>query len=330
MSMLIISNNKGLGLVQVMVAGSLLIGLGVYVTRSMQGQEKVIKNVTTRLEAGKKANEFSDVLTESDTCVASLSALSDLTNAELTTIKNKDGVPVYTVGQQMQSGKIEKMVILDYTAGPGLRRHKSKLQIKLRYASADVASNSRFFGGQTRNFDIPLYIVTKDNAVKVCMSDSSEIIEDALTVACNQFGGTMDGSTGVCKGIIGQDGLIIKYVRDFFCDSTGAGCPHGHSGKVCSGVDVRGVSHDNWVVSGFNNSGEIECTCVPRVCPNPANYCLGTDLGTDYCSLNCPQGTLSPGDYVPTADNVCSGINFVQTNSCGQTSMATGSKNCSS
>ena len=298
-------------------------------TKSMKTQEKLVKTVTSRFGANQKLNEISELLTDSDTCVATLSQVSNLTNANLEKINDKDGNTIYSVGQLMQAGKIEEMKILDYTAGPGLRRHKLNLQVKIRYPQADMPNNSSSFGGKAKNFSVPLYVVTKDNSVKVCLSDTSEIIEDALTLACTQFGGSMDSGTGVCTGVIGPDGVIIKYIKDYFCDSAGGGCKHPYSGKMCSGFDVRGVNQGNWVVAGFNGSGEMECTCMPRVCPDHTKYCLGTDLGTDWCTLNCPQGSFNPDDYAPDPSGVCSGESFTQQNSCGLTRSATGTKDCS-
>jgi hypothetical protein len=320
-------NQSGLALVQSLVAGAVLLGVGAYVTHTMKNQEKLVKNVTGRQEADEKLTEISDVFTQSDICVATLSQVSDLTNAKLQAIKNKNGSTLYSIGQPMKGGTIEDMQVLNYIQGPGLRHHNVNLQIKVRMASADLGSGSSF-GGKSINFNIPLYVITKNNVVKVCLSDTSETVESALRVACAQFGGTMDPITGVCQGVIGPDGLLVKYVKDYFCDSSGAGCKHAYSGKVCSGVDVRGAAHGNWVVSGFGGDGEMQCSCMPRACPDPGSYCVGTDLGTDWCSSNCPLGTYSPNDYGPDPGNVCHDETLVQTNSCGETRTVSGTMDC--
>jgi hypothetical protein len=321
-------NNAGLALVQSLVAGAVVLGIGAYLTNSMNNQEKIVKNVANRYEASQQIIEISEALSDPETCFATFSRIANLSNAKIDAIHDKSGLIIYNVGYEMRGGKIDGMQIIDFTPGSGIRQIKPKLRVKISYLAMKDTGTPTGLGGQSRNYDIPLYMITNENNLKICTSDASETIESALSVACSQFGGKINPISGVCEQVAGANGRIEEYIKNYFCKSSGGGCPHPYAGQICSGTDVRGEAHGNWVLSGFGGSGEMQCSCMPRACPDHKKYCRGTDLGTDWCGLVCPQGSYDPTDFSPAASEICSGESFEQRNSCGKTQTAVGTKVC--
>jgi hypothetical protein len=214
-------NNSGLALIQSLVAGAVVLGIGAYLTNSMNYQEKIVKNVTNRYEANQQIIEISEALSDPETCLATFSRITNLSNAKIDAIYDKSGFVIYSVGYEMRGGKIEGMQILNFTSGSGIRQIKPKLRVTIRYLQVKGSNAPTGFGGQSRNYDIPLYMITNDNTLRICMSDPSESAEGALSVACSQLGGTINPSSGVCEGV---NNRIEEYIKNYFCKSTGGGC----------------------------------------------------------------------------------------------------------
>jgi hypothetical protein len=314
----------GSSMLQVMVASAVLLGAGLVVTKTMRGQESLHKSSTLRSATFNEVGEISEVLTDWETCLATLSQNGPLTkDAAFDSIRNSSGASVYTVGGDITSGKIVELNLEGYVASTGLRYTQARLRVNMQFKEKrGGAQNS--VGGTQKSFKIPIYLITNDNVVQTCMSDSANVVHEALTEACRQFGGTMNNATGSCEGIGGTTGLVKKFVDDYFCSSTGTGCPHPYAGQTCPDTYGKG----NFAVNNFDGPGNMNCICMPVKCAEPANYCLGKDLGSDWCGTTCPKGSWDPVDYVPDPSTVCNGQSFTQTNSCGESRLATGTKTC--
>lgn len=316
-------------MVQVMIAGAVLLVTGVYVTKTLKDQESLQKTASLRSTTHQQVKEFTEILTDSEICKATFAQNGALvTDATFTAIKGKDGQPIYSLNTKYVTGTIVEMIVEDYVPSSGLKYSPVKLRVNFELPEVRAAQSS--FGGTRKAYRIPIYLITNNNIVQTCMSDSAGVVQEALEKACMEFGGTFDGATGTCKKLHGEDGIVLNFIKQYLCSAGGAGCTHPYANQECSGTDVRGVSHGNWVLSGFGPTGAKSCICVPRfdTCPNSGDYCPSTDLGTDWCNKDCGKGTWDPQDWGPDPSTRCAGDSFTQTASCGKSRSAVGTKNC--
>lgn len=313
-------NSNGSSMVQVMVAGAVMLGAGVYVTKTLKSQESLSKTTVLRMAASKEVQEISEVLTDWEVCKTTFSQSGQLTNNKtFDRILTKGSNVIYQTGIGSQSGKITEMLLTNFTPGTGLRLNQSTLRVTMEFNERRGGGQDSF-GGTRKSYKIPVYLITLDNVVQTCMSDSGEVINDAFREVCRQFEGTFNETSGACENIYGPNGVIRKYVSDYFCTATGTGCAHPYAGQVCE--DTYG--HNNFAVSNFDGGGSMRCVCMPIVCPPKENYCLGKDLGTNWCGTTCDKGTWDPTDYKPDPSSYCQGQTFTQTTSCGKTRSAVG------
>lgn len=133
------------------------------------------------------------------------------------------------------------------------------------------------------------------------------VIGDVLKKACEDMQGTFNEENARCEKFHGDDGSFLKYLKENLCSTTGAACVHPYVGKACSGKDIRGVDHGNWVITGYDANGTMECSCIPVKCPEPSLYCSGRNLGTNWCDQVCPVGTKTDGACDPGAGNAQGG-----------------------
>lgn len=318
-------SQTGLSLIQVMVAGSIILGSAAVITKSLSSQEQMIKRVMNLTHNNQQISVMVETLTNWRTCKATLSRPNVLTGAPLEGIFNETGATIISTGNSTAGGRIDEMVLQDFTPGTGVRLTNANIRVTIKYT--DNRGSMGAVGGTQKYFHIPIFLITDGPDIVTCMADDADSVTEALRTACNQFEGNFNIASGVCENLHGPSGAFLNYIDSYFCSNT-PGCQHPYSNQSCAGVDIRGLNHGNWVLSGFNSNGAMTCTCMPIPCPDPAAYCAGTDLGTNWCQLNCPQGTASPNDYSPLPSEVCSGMNFTQHNSCGQARSAVGTKGC--
>lgn len=319
--MRIFRNQSGSTLVQILVAGSVVLGVGGYLLTNTQNQGKLQKFEQNRDEAYQQINQVSDFLTDYENCKATFNQTGALTGG-LTTIRAKNNSVAYASGAQLKAGKILGFTVLGYSPSPGTRYREIELKIKFKFNETRV-NDTGSFGALEKIYSVPVYMITEDSTVVTCMSNQSHSIQDAMRQSCTEFGGDFNETSGRCENLHGPNGVVLRFTRDNFCAS-GPTCPHPNRSMACSGVDVRGIARGNWVVGGFSASGSLECTCMPVTCPNPADYCLNKDLDTDWCYQECPRGTWDPQDWGPDPSTVCNGQPFSQTNTCGRTRPQTG------
>lgn len=342
----LVKTSHGSTLVQVMVAGALMAGASVYIMRSNQTQNKLQKNVVNKASQSAIAREFSETLLEGSVCLNTLKKAGTLSNnLVLAGLYNKSDKLIYSKDSELYGQIISDIKLIDYVASSGRKYQRSTVAVTTSSKKEDES-----VGGKSHVHKIPLFLITIDNKIDTCISDEAESALDALRRACNDLKGTFNESTAACENFYGEQGPVLNYVKENFCASgKGESCIHPYANQKCSGVDVRGANHNNWVLKGFNGGGKMQCLCVPRDCENPTLYCEGTDLGTDWCQKECPKGTKTVdecappppesceewGDWTPDASSTCSNSTVAQTRSClkgssdSETRTISGSKTCS-
>lgn len=294
----IINNASGSVMVQVMVAASLVIGGAAYVINSNQNQNKLRSGVANKMTQSVIQKEVSEILSNADVCKSTMMKKTELSNGmTLDGLYTKDDKLIYGVNQELYNNTLTEFKLTDYTPGAGSKYQLSNLVVTVKSKETDGKS----YGAKTRNYKIPLFLLTEDNKVDTCMYDGAGSILSALKKACEELKGTFNEATARCENFHGENGTFVKHIRDYLCSAQGTGCVHPYNNQTCSGVDVRGEDHGNWVIAGFDANGQKECQCVPVKCPNPALYCLGRNLGTDYCQQVCPVGAKTDGACAPPA-----------------------------
>lgn len=315
----------GASIPQVLLLMSALGGASYYYVKVLRDQEKVIKFATNRINAHQLSVEVSEALTNHKACTNTLRQNADI-NANMAAVYNATNEPAYRIGEEMTGGTLTKMNLLGYTKTEGTKFTQAKLRLTVQFLErrkGDMGS----FGVAEKVYDIPIYMITKDNVAEICMSDEVGIIAGSLVKACQRLGGTYNQQTGGCDNLVGDEGIFYKHVKVSTCN-TGEDCDHPYRGVSCTGADIRGQQHNNWVVTGFNLEGTFICRCMPRPCADPATVCAMGDPGTDWCQGVCPAGTWDPDDYGPSPLTVCKGTPFTQKTSCGKIRSATGEKEC--
>lgn len=278
----------GASIPQVLLLMSMLGGASYYYVKSLRNQEKIMKFTTNRIKAHQLSVEISEALTNNRACTNTFRQNPDIL-ADMAAIYNAVNEPTYRIGQELSGGSLTKINLTGYTKGMGTKFTQAKLRLTIRFLErrkGDMGS----FGVADKVYDIPVYLITKDNIVEICLSDEAGSIAGSLVKACQRMGGRYNALTGGCDTLVGEESIFLSHVRANTC-STGASCPHPLANRICSGVDPMGQDHGNWVVTGFNLDGDPVCRCMPRDCPDPETVCKNTVTGTDWCTQMCPAGT---------------------------------------
>lgn len=315
----------GASIPQVLLLMSALGGASYYYVKVLRDQEKVVKFASNRINAHQLSVEVSEALTNHKACTNTFRQNADI-HADMAAIYNATNEPTYRIGQELSGGMLTRINLRDYKKGVGTQFTQAKLRLTIRFLErrqGDMGS----FGVADKVYDIPVYLITKDDVAEVCMSDEAGIIAGSIVKACQRMGGQYNAVTGGCDKLVGDESIFLAHARTNTCN-TGSSCPHPYSGKTCTGRDPFGQDHGNWVVTGFNLDGDFVCRCMPRECPDPASVCVGTTSGTDWCSTVCPDGKRDPVDWTPHPSTVCQNETFTQTNSCGRVQPALGQKDC--
>jgi hypothetical protein len=274
----------GSALIQSMVAGALLIAGSAYVMNANNTGNKVLKTAERLNNNNVLAKEISDVLSVPEICAQTMNKDGQWTTGPrtLSGIYQTDGSLMLGPGSESAGKKIESFIVKGYTEAPGMNMTAVTLEV-MANANFQPGIKHKSFGGDRSKIEIPLTLVTQDNVVQSCMTDSAADMALAYKQACTSLGGEIDPGTNRCIKLHGPQGALLRFIDKSLCAGTDDGCVHPYANFKCSG----GPNH---VMNGFNETGTPQCVCVPVLCNNPAQYCTGTDLGTDQCGNDCPVG----------------------------------------
>lgn len=341
-------NQTGSSLLQVIIIGSVLSGLGVYLMQTSQQQNKIVKSAEAKGAYGIIKREISEALASSETCHMTLKQYVDNPfDSSTLDFEIPDGIQtnynairtdMYVAGQSMFNLKIDKMRLrLDNTVtDDSMHMQTANLSVHLK-PERKVSASNQAYGGREVAIQVPIFLILKDKKIVTCLSTDAETILNALHESCTRLGGSFNDSTKICEDLHGDNGLVLREVREHLC-SVGVGdcSKHPYAGFDCRNFKSPTpvvTDKNNWILRGFRADGTPDCACVPvKACENPANHCKGIDLGTDWCFNDCGEGTKEDGicapcdktAWAPATDTRCSGENFTQTNGCGETRSAIG------
>lgn len=286
------NNARGSTIIQVMLVSTVILGVSGYMMKSHQTQNKLQKAVNVKKAQSAAQLEIAEALADGSVCYNTFEKIKPLAeNVLLGGIYNKNNELMYGQNSILHQNTIKELKLTNYDSASGEKYQRSLLQVTVE----SMSSSSGFFGGKARTYEIPLFLITVDNLVDVCVSDISGQVTLGLEKACEELGGTFNVEKARCESFHGANGVVLKYVRDYLCSSAGTGCVHPYRNQTCKGKDPRGIDHGNWVISGFGASGAMDCECIPVDCPDPTQFCQGADLGTDWCTKVCAKGTKSDG-----------------------------------
>lgn len=341
---------KGSSLLQVILIGSVLAGLGVYLMQTTQQQNKIVKSVEAKGAYGVLKKEISEALASSQTCQMTLQQYFD---SPIETDMKKMDVPgiktmhnsvlseMYMPDQEMFNLKIKQMKLImpdDYVADDTMRMQTADLAVFIEPARK-VSDANASYGGRDIAVKIPLFLFMLNKKIMMCLSLDAQTVIDALMESCTRLGGTYNAVSGVCENLHGTNGKVLGEVRDYLCSASGDStkcATHPYAGLDCrdhkSPTPVV-ADKNNWVLRGIRPDGTPNCACIPvKECENPANHCKGIDLGTDWCFNDCGEGTKEDGvcapcdatAWSPDPATRCEGVSFTQTNGCGETQPSIG------
>lgn len=326
--MKLINNSVGSGIVTALLAAAALGGMFVYFNSSIKNQDKLNQVVVNQTAQKGLQGEISFALTSSVAC--KLSIPQDLSQEVIVnSIVHSDGAPRFAAGTEYGRFRLEAMKLKFPTFEPDngvLKYRKGVLAVKVGLLEREKGVNNSY-GGATKVFQIPMFVITKDNKTEFCMSDRGEILSETFEEVCTDgFGAFFNESSTSCTNIYGPTGVFLQQIQKTFCNQAGVACMHPNADQTCVRQDETGVDQLNWVAKGFKADGKLDCVCIPKQCKHPSFSCNGTDLGDNGCGVVCPKGNKTDGEceciddnwssWTPDASSQCSDTTFVQTRSC--------------
>lgn len=299
---------KGFSIIQVLVLIGALAGGSAIFMNQMQERGKISKTSDVKMTQNLLRKELAEAFADAALCLKTfeIGATQDLTgDLSVSTLKTDSGENIYPVGSSHEKLLI-KSLLLDlpedypaaYSTAGTLRIVPATFRTKVEWVAPNQKNTP--YGGKDAFLNIPIRLLVLNQRIQSCISADSGSVLDALITACTNLKGTYNHATGTCENLQGPSSHVAIYLRDYFCSESPATCSsHPYAGQSCSRsgltpsptkvlpVDME----DNAVFNGFNPDGSVRCSCAVRICPDPALYCLGTDLGDDWCYNDCPDGT---------------------------------------
>lgn len=298
---------QGFSMVQALVLIGAVSGAGAMIMRNMQEQNKLLKTADVKSSHNALRKELAEAMADTSICYKTFEAgalaplVSDL---NVSTIKNGSDELIYNTGELHHGLKITSFILdlpQNYPAGyPSTGTLRIVPATFITKVENPDSSQSKSYGGRDINLQIPIHMLVLNERLQTCISSDSGSVLDALIAACEGLLGTYNASTGICENLHGPTSHVAVYLRDYFCSENPSTCQaHPYAGRVCNRSAVTPPPtkslppdvEDNAVIRGFDQDGNVSCACLPRLCPDPALFCSGTNLGNDWCYQDCPVGT---------------------------------------
>lgn len=294
-------------MVQALVFIGALGAGGVYFMDNIQERNKLLRTSDVKMAQNLLRKELAEAMADTSICLKTFEAgaMGDLTSdLEVTAVKNDAGDEIYSTDSTVHDQKIKSFTLDLPSDFPGAYPTTGTLRIIpatfLTKVELDMKAPKTTYGGKDNVLKVPLRLLVLNNRIQTCISADSGSVLDAFIAACTNLQGNYNESTGNCENLHGNTSHVAVYLRDFFCSDSASSCSsHPYAGRLCSRsilvpsptkplpVDME----DNAVLRGFRQDGTPQCECAPRICPDPALFCSGTDLGHDWCYQDCPDGT---------------------------------------
>lgn len=253
-------NNKGMGLIQVLMLSAMVGGLSLVISKVQGNLSDQIHVSKTRLKESYLENELTQYLTNEGICTSNFFG-RDI-GTPLLEISKPDGSPIVQVGEQYNDNTVvlDSLFIEDLgPISPGYKRGN----LIVTYLSNRV-------GGQLdrrKSFTIPLSFKVSGagSTIESCHSDANEL----LVEACTSKGGTWNGSfcsLSSCPTnqiLTGFDDDGIAICRSMNCppDTFYRGLDSNEQ-PICAAPMVGGSCPGNTVAVGIDSA--LRIVCAPR------------------------------------------------------------------
>lgn len=169
-----VMKKNGMSLVEVLIAGALLAGLGLVVARISEQSRKVTKTTETNIEMLSLIQDISYILSDKDSCIATVQGA---VGSNLTSIK------------RVREGATTDVYSINSIYGNGTYR-LSRLTTELINGGVnlvvDMSRVSESMGGKGIRKKIPLKAVLSVDGAEItdCFSNSENILEAAVRASC--------------------------------------------------------------------------------------------------------------------------------------------------
>lgn len=277
------NNNKGMSLVEVLVAVGIMSIMSFFIMDMISNQNKAIKTTQHSMDVNEVQNQVQRLMIDSDTCKNTLNGYSFPTGVDvpISAIKKTlTGTPLLSSGSTV-GGVIIDSLIVRRISGPDL-----ELSINLKKSNTSTSYGGETFKPRKVNLSAK-FKTSPPNEVETCFTAFDNGVATALQLACAQLCPTCtwNAATVTCvrpttpttaiylnptSGQLTQQSTYsINNDGDDFCHCYNPGCPSGTS----------------QIAYGCNN-GEKRSRC---------GFPKGTTkIGTVTCRINNPLGYLTP------------------------------------
>src|SRR5690606_551448 len=181
--------DHGFSLVETLVAVGLAGGVALTVSKLGQDSAKISKSVERSLDVGNFVNDVSYILSDKESCNATIGTNRPIGSDIPAIIRFKNGVPnqVYRVGNQKYGNNSFQITRITTESTPG---------------GADIVffldRGNNNLGSQILKRKIPLKAVINGGVIQSCYSDVEGMIETAVMAACKGNTATYDPATRQC------------------------------------------------------------------------------------------------------------------------------------
>lgn len=186
-----LKNQKGMSLIAVMIMGSLVAGMGIYIAKMSQVSNQVTTTAKNNLDLNTVTNTVTNALLKRSVCTELL----------------KDQELGYEM-DKLSAGGADLLEVDEPVPGSAY--------ITKRIQFIQDSDNSQYFiaahfekkdgdksvGGKTIARRFPVSVTFDGSKVSGCHSDESNAIDSAAELACEQIGGAMESASGTPKCVL--------------------------------------------------------------------------------------------------------------------------------
>lgn len=214
-------NQKGISLVQVVIAGGIAAGIGLYIAKMSQTASKSAETFRQKIAMTFIKAEMRDVLRVSDNCVKTLTnsdlnplaGAGDQVDAVVSRTPSNTWHTLYerhALNEITYDGvAIQNMMLTDQIPAAGgvmSAQVDGRYWLQVTYDKSIIGGGRRTFGAQQMVDYIPLVVSRDDNDnITSCGTDTAQQLVNQM---CTGLGATYDENSGDCV-IVGMENYFI-------------------------------------------------------------------------------------------------------------------------
>lgn len=275
-------SQRGFSLVEVLISVGLISGVALSVAKLGNDSAKISKTTSTNTEINNFLSEVSYILSDKNSCDATLGANRTVGSAIPSIIRVRNGA-ASTVFEAGAKKYLNGAFSID------------RIYTEATPSGADIVFDIKRGSGYELSSNvvkrkIPLKVVMNGNVIQSCFSDIETLIETAVRAACVGTAARFDETTKQCihevTPITCTDGQVLNQITqtngqiEFSCTTVfpaGVTCPDGEflqnitsTGQaVCAPIATKSVT--NCSATQYARrivDGGLECIEIPRCAPN--------------------------------------------------------------